>query len=378
MYAKKEKTEILRTALQKIQNSTPITSIGPGSVARSLSEVVVNEIGDFYAALDFNTSMSLISTAQGRALDMLGELYNVRRKDLGEVASIDQRLGSFYFYLDAPAQYDITIPEGTIVYTNDQDFIGDRYSYATIGQHTIAEGRTRVFSNIRPLFNDSVFTAGEHTITRHNFKDENHVVKCTNPKSIAPQEGYESDTNYRKRIIKEVRTSAGGTVEAMRFAGLAVRGVRDVKVRPAAFGLGSVDALVVAEERGIAGVVLSNTIDALEKVRPAGVRMFVREPIHDHCEAFVTVITKGSRNTSPEGTARRVEIAIMRYLNTLLPGDRLVYNSLIHSAMDASDQVVDVQVDSLRVGGYEVLRQNYTPEDDHQIIPLTVRANVAS
>lgn len=374
-YAKKTKTEILRTALQKVQSSTPITSIGPGSVARALAESVVNELGDFYASMDFNTAMGLISTAQGRALDLIGELYNVQRKQLGQIATIDQSVGTFYFYLDEPYNSgDITIPEGTAVTTANDDFIGQSYGYRTNSPAVIAAGRTRVYVGLTPQFLDSVYTAGTDTLTQHSFTGApgGVIVRCRNPKPIAPQQGFESDQNYRARIVKAVRVAAGGTTDAIRFAGLGVPGVREVRMRPSIYGLGSVEALVVAEDRNIAATLIPRVNTEMQKVKPAGVRLFIREPDYAPLTLQGSIVVRKNMNVDKQGSARRAEIGILRYLNTLLPGDMLSYSRLIQAAMDASDSIADVSFSRLRLNGTEILRNNHTPESDQQIIPGNV------
>lgn len=375
-YVAKERSDILRLALQKLQSETSITSIAPGSVARALAEVLVDEISDFYSALDFNMSMGLVSTAQGRALDLIGSLYNVQRKDLSEVATINQSVGVFYFYLDAPIQDNITIPQGTRIYTDDESFVGDRFAYTTDAPVTIPAGRTRAYVSITPAFHDSVFAAGKHTLTQHDF--DNNLVKCTNPKAIQAQEGFETDENYRARIIKQVRTTAGGTIQALRFAGLAINGVRDVKIRDAAYGLGSVEAVVVLENRGLAATALPDAIRQMDAIRPAGVRLLVKQPEYSALDAIATiVIRKDVTDINTSGTARRAELGILRYLNTLLPGDKLVYSKLIESVLSASDVIDDVNFMRLQVAGTEILRNNFQPSEDTQIVPGSIEVSVA-
>lgn len=368
-FANKNKSEILRLALQKLQKKTPITSIGPGSVARSIAELVVDEIGDLYAAMDFNTAMGLISTAQGRALDLIGALYSVERKRLGEVATIDQTIGAFYFYLDSAYAGAITIPQGTKVYTSQNNFIGQTYTYRTTESVTIQEGRTRAYAKIEPEFNDSIFTAGANTITNTNFEGpEGVTVRCTNPKPIAAQPGYESDDNYRARIRKAVRTSAGGTLEAVRFAGLSINGIRDVKMRDHAYGLGSVEAVMVLESQQFANAP-GLCIEAMRKVKPAGVRLFARQPDYLATDITANVILKPESNASRSRVADRARIGVLRYLNTLLPGDTLVYSKLLQSMLDASEDIADVSISRLRTNGREILRQNYKPKTEEQIVP---------
>lgn len=373
MYAGKEPDVILRQALTKLQERTPVTSIGPGSVARSLAEVVTTELGDFYSAMDFNTSMGLISSAQGRALDLIGELYAVERRQLGEVATIEQTIGSFYFYLDAPHTQGISIPAGVRVWTDDETFVGDSFTYVTTKEAYIPAGRTRAYTTLRPLYEDSVFTAGANTITQHNVTPPSGVIiRCTNPKPIAPQPGYETDNNYRQRIINHVRTSAGGTTTALRFAGLAVNGVRDIKVRSAPYGLGTSEVLIIPESRTYAGVLVDAVSDEVEAVRPVGVRVLLREPDYVQLGIEATLMLRPNMTTNPDGIADRARNGIVRYLNTLLPGEALVYVRLIQSMLDASEAIADVTVSRLTIDGYEVVRRNYEPEEDEQIIPAGV------
>lgn len=377
-YITRNRNDVLRNALQKLQKTTPITSIGPGSVARSLAEAVTNEIGDLYAIMDFNTSMSLVSSASGRALDLIAELYSVKRKELGPVAALDQSIGSFYFYLNAPYSSDIVIPEGTRVFNDSENFIGDQFTYITTRAVTIPAGRTKVYATIKPDFFDSVFTAGANTITRHSYVHAEATVLCTNPKAISPQSGYETDENFRQRIIKAVRTSAGGTDEAIRFTGLSVPGVREVRMRPLPYGLGSTEALVVPEETDIAVRVMAEVIEKMQQVRPAGVRLFVREPDYTKMDVHATIVLRSDVSVDSEGTKRRAEISIMRYLNTLLPGDPLIFTRLVQSILDASDAIADVVITRMRISGQEILRRNYRPESDQQLIPGDIQVATGS
>lgn len=375
-YAHKTRVEVLRGALQKLQAETPVTSIGAGSVARALAESVTREIGDLYAALDFNTSQSLLSSATGSALDLIGELYNVTRKQLSEIATVDQSVGSFYFYLDQPHTSDVTIPVGTEVYTDQENFIGDNYAYRTTQQAVIPEGRTRVFVGLVPMFNDSVYTAGANTLVKHNATSPTGTtIRCTNPKPIAAQLGYESDDNFRTRIIKSIRVTNGATSEAVRFAGLQVPGVRDIKIRNLVYGLGSVEAVVVPENVANQSValngqsVVSKAVDAMKSVSPVGIRLITREPKYSPLDITGTVIIKSDINVDRTGTAGRARIGILRYLNTLLPGDTLVYARLLQSALESSDRIVDVNFTQMQISSREVLRVNYRPEEFEQIVP---------
>jgi uncharacterized phage protein gp47/JayE len=379
-YLLKSKEQIFNEALRKIQVSTPITSTSPGSVARAITEAFAQQLGDMYGVLDFNVSQTFISTAQGRSLDLIGDLYGVQRKTLSNTAAMDKSLGVFYFYTDNPAPQDITIPAGTTISTSTDGNIGLSFDYVTTEEVTIPVGRTRVYASIRPLFTDSMFTAGIGTVTVISslfIQPTNATVKATNPKQIQAQVGYEDDDSYRTRIVKQIRTASGGTMEAMRFAGLGVNGVRDVMIREAPYGLGSFEAIVVAEDNLINGPVLVAATNAMQAIRPAGVRMFVRQPDLLPVDVHASIILRTNVTVDANDIARRTEIGILRFLNKPLVGTALVYNQLIQAIMDATDVVTDVTITKLAVNGVEILRKNYTPESDQQIIPGEIQVSTA-
>lgn len=379
----KQNDEILNQALAKVQRSTELTSTGPGSVLRSLVQAITEELGDMYSVLSFNMSQTVISTARGGSLDLIGELYSTKRKQLTEVATIDSEAGVFYFYIDAPYGSSITIPSGTRVFTDDNTTLGRQYTYITTRNVTIPVGRTKAFAPIRPLFGDSAFAAGKSRLVLHDFDEGaagiNVEVKCTNPKEIPSTVGYESDDSYRVRIIKEIRRSAGGTSEAVRFAALALQGVRDAKINTAPYGLGSFEVLVTPEDNRLAAGVIARAREAIEKVSPVGVRYFVKEPNYITVEIHANVVVN-SRLAPDQYAAvgRRAEIGIIRYLNRLLTGEELVYHQLVQSIMEASEQITDVSFSQLSIMGSQVLRRNYTPEQDQQLIPGEIRVQIAS
>lgn len=380
-YIKKNKTEILREALNKLRNQTSITATGAGSVARALTEVVTSELGDMYDILDFNIGQTLVTTATGSALDSLGDLYGLRRNTVNELAIIDKALGSFQFYLSTSIGTDFTIPRGTNIYTSVNSFIGRTFNYSTTDDVVIPAGRVRAYASIKPNFIDSVYTAGVNTLTVHDMTSPiGATLFCTNPKSIAPQPGLETDENYRLRIIKAIRVASSGTIEAVRFAGLAVQGVRDIKIRQAPYGMGSFEAIIVPEVSNTStNTILNNAQSAMDAVRPVGVRMYIKSPVRIPVSIEVQLVAPAANISSVQSSVpNRANVGIRRYISSLLPGDTLVYNRLIQIILDSSELVRDVVVKSFQVGGTEVLRRNYQPADDEQLIIGDIIVTVAS
>ena len=378
IYVKKNKADILRQALEKLETTTPIRAIGPGSVARGFAEAITAQLGDMYDAMDYNLAQSVLSSSSGRSLDLIGTLYDVQRKTVSEFTAIDRKLGAFFFYLDAPYSQSITINSGTQVYSSVDGFIGRQFTYVTTEDVTIPAGRTKVFCSIRPNFDDSVYTAGAGSLTVHNFSSPaGTLVRCTNPKPIAPQTAAEDDESYRLRIRKSIRVAAAGTHDAVRFGALGVNGVRDAKIITTPFGLGSFEMILTPENFEQRLAVRNEVLTAVDKLRPLGVRMFLRLPDTMPVDVSISLITKETNTTQRDILVARVRVSLLRYMNTFLPGDTLVYNRMIQSILDSSDLIQDVQVTSFAPNGVETLRRNYTPKEDQQIIPGRVVVSIA-
>lgn len=379
LFIRKQKADILREALRKLETKSPISAVSPGSVARAFTEAITTELGDYYDAMDFQVAQTVITSASGSALDSIGNLYNTKRRTTTEITTIDRRLGSFYFYLDTAHSNPITIPVGTQVYTSTDSFVGRQLRYTVTDEVTIPIGSTRAFASIKPDFSDAIFTAAPGTLVVHSFASPpGAVVRCTNPKAIAPQEGYESDENYRVRIIKSVRVAAGGTYDAVRFAALGIVGVRDVRIQENIYGLGSFRVMITPEDYTFTATTAEKMRESLNRVRPLGTRMFIAQPDLIPVDITVTVMLKGSSRTNSEVIIRTVNIAAKRYLNSLLAGDTLVYNRLIQYILDANSDIQDVQFTKYAPNGREALRKNYTPKEDQMLVPGAIGVNIAT
>lgn len=379
VYLKKNKSQILTEAIEKLQKNTQITSVGPGSVARAIVESITTEIADLYDVLDFNITQTYISTATGSALDALGALYGVRRKQVSELAAVDKAIGSFLFYIDSPVSQDIVIPRGTSVFTSVNSYVGRQHSFSTTEDNRIPSGRTKVYASLTANFVDSIYTAGRGSLTSHDANITGVNLKCTNPKAISPLPGLETDDDYRVRITKQIRVNSTGTSEAVRFAGLSVANVRDVTISQLPYGMGSFEAIVVPELKSNVSQTLNSARVAMNSVKPLGVRMFVRTPMILPIDISVSLFTAGIQDGRvSESTISRALVGIRRYLDSFLPGDKLVYNRLIQVVLDSSDLVQDVVVNSLTINGSPQLSKNFQPRDDEQLSSGNVVVNIGT
>ncbi|MCW4012301.1 MAG: baseplate J/gp47 family protein [Candidatus Bathyarchaeota archaeon] len=73
-FIRKDREETLDEMLDMMVSTTSITEASAGGVARSLLEVVNEQLGTCYDTLDTNMAMSFISTATGIYIDLIGEM----------------------------------------------------------------------------------------------------------------------------------------------------------------------------------------------------------------------------------------------------------------------------------------------------------------
>jgi uncharacterized phage protein gp47/JayE len=378
VYFKKSQDEILRSALAKIKKDTLINATNPGSVARAITEAITTEIGAYYDILDFNLAQSLVSSATGSSLDKIGSLYNVNRKTVGRVAIAEQKVGSFYFYIDTPHEVPIIIPSAERVFTANTGYVGAQLTFTTNEQVNIPPGSIRAFANLTPEFADGIFSAPAETLTAHNFISPTNVsVKCLNPKTITASEGYERDEDYRARITRAIRVASSGTIEAIRFAGLNVPGVRDIRIRQAPYGLGSFELLIVSEQASMLNSVAAQVKRVVDVVRPVGVTMFLKAPTLRPLDVAMSVSSTAIENPEYPNLGEMARISIIRYINTLMPGDPIVYNKLIQAVMDCSAIIKDVQIVRFAPNGVDSIRRNYTPKEHEQIVPGRIDVSVS-
>ena len=379
-FIKKDRGLIFTQAMDTLTKKTPITARNAGSIARALTEGITTEIADLYDVLDFNMSQSLISSASGQALDKIGELFGVKRLtlDAGSAAVLENH--EFYFYVanpEAPGIMDVTIPRGTIVRTDMDGYVGSQISFATTDTITIPAGQKRAYVGLVSNSRQARISVGAGTLVRHDFQPEqvDIIVKCTNPKPISPNSGYETDNDFRYRITKYLRASYNNTSETMRLALLTIDGVRDVVINSAPYGLGSVEVLVIPASGRLSASMTKTIQDRIDAVRPIGTRVVIAEPNYITFNITANLVIVGSLTDQQKANitseaSKQIEI----YLNSLLPNESLVYNVLIQKIMDVSEYIKDVQIVNYAANNVELPRTNYKPPFNGMIVPGAKRS----
>lgn len=356
IYGIKNKSDILVTVLNALQKDAGVSAIYPGSVARAFAEAFSSEISDLYEALRFNITQGDLMTASGRNLDLIGDLYGITRRNVSEYSSQDRESFNIQFFIDKPHSSDVTIPAGTLVYNDVSNFITKQYSYKLAGNVIIGRGSTRAYGRVEPNFTDNAYVAPVNTLTKHNaFAPAGVVIFCLNPKEVYSNTSSESDSNFRRRIIASIKSKAVGTLESVRFAALAVKGVRDVRIREGTYGVGSCDVIIVPEIATDIANLPQRVMIAVNSVKPVGVRFNIRiaEKVSVNIDATIRM-PMGVSQTLIDGVRNQSIIFVKRYLNSLTIGDPVSISEIERQIKASSDYIQSCYIREMSADGVEL------------------------
>jgi uncharacterized phage protein gp47/JayE len=358
----KTKTEILGKILLSLEKNAGITATHPGSIARAFAEAIAVEVGDLYEALKFSVDQTSIATASGRSLDLIGELYGVRRRAISPELEQDRSSFNIEFYISSPSSSDIIVPKDTMIYNDVTEFSSRQYQYKLQDAVTIVAGTTRAYGRISPSFTSGDFTAAKGTLTKHNYTSiDGSIVFCINTKEIHALPGLESDESYRRRIGFSIKEKSYGTAESMRLNALALPGVRDVRIRESSYGLGSCDVIVVPETPTISPSFAQAVLDNLSTKKPVGIKLNIRiaerVPIN---LATSIVVPQGLSQAAITAIENQASLFLKKYLNSFTIGGSLSFSDIESQIRASSDFIKSVNILSVTARGQEVPKGIFT------------------
>lgn len=361
LYGIKSKSDILVSTLNALEKNAGITAINPGSIARAFAEAFSAEVSELYEAMRFNVNQNNLSTASGRNLDLIGELYGIPRKSVSSTTNQEAQSYNIQFSLANVHSSDITIPTGTLVYTDVSSFVTKQYTFRVVSDVIIPAGSLRAYGRVEPNFNDNSFVAPVNSLTKHNFiAPPTVVVISSNPKEVYSNTSAESDSNYRRRILGYIKSKSTGTAESVRFAALSVKGVRDVRIREASYGIGSCDIIIVPESTISLKPLPQAILTAINAVKPVGIRFNVRiaEKVAVGITATIT-IPSGNTTVTINGIRNQAQLFVKRYLNSLTIGETVSLSALEQQIRLSSDIIRGISINMVTADNKEVPLEDF-------------------
>ena len=356
IYGAKNKSQILVSILDGLEKNAGISAIYPGSVARAFAEAFSSEVADLYESFRFTMMQLDLTTASGRNLDLIGDLYGVQRKSITVESSAERQSFNIEFRIDKQYSGNVIIPAGTMVYNDVTTYLSKQYMYKLSGQVVIPAGSTRAYGRVEPNFSDNSYVAPRDSLTKHDFVSPSSViVYCSNPKEVYSNITSENDANYRRRIVASMRSRTTGTAESVRFAALAVPGVKDVRIREGSYGIGSCDVIIVPETGANPSTLPANVLASLASTKPVGIKLNAR--IAERVYVNVVANIMMSQQASPEVISainNQAALFAKRYINTMSVGSTLSISEIENQMKNSSDSVSSVSITSITLDGRPV------------------------
>ncbi|MEO1091399.1 MAG: baseplate J/gp47 family protein [Pseudomonadota bacterium] len=186
----------------------PITDINTGSVARTLCEAVGREIATVYEEINRAWRFGFVDHAEGRALDQVVSILDVRRK------TNDTAVGLVTFFRDPGVAGDITIASGTQVTTEDAAVV-----FETTQLRTLQRGQPRIDVPVRAAegFPGDIGQVAASTITVM-LRPLAGVASITNVEATVFGAQPESDDELRKRAKAALFALGNATLPAIESA----------------------------------------------------------------------------------------------------------------------------------------------------------------
>ena len=358
-------------AFDHLLNSSPITSLAPGSIARALVESVNRQIADLYDVLEIASTQTFVSLASGTYLDLIGRMLGVRRQEERAAAVVaDDRILRFYVEtgtLGAKLPHPIDpelgqVPGGVTVRNLDSSI-----AYTTDGPLDFPVAAREAYVPATASASGSSGNIGRGELTVHNLGVSGVLVR--NEDSIRTGRQAEDDDSYRERITSQVLAAQTSNETAIRLAALSIPGVADTILTPGIAGAGSFRILLIPFGNRVPLQTITQVTAAVTTVAAYGIRVFVQEPDYIPFSLTLRLHTDRVPASEIDGMRQRVENAVRSYVGDLRPGERFVPNRLRSVALATERDVLDVSILELCIGRKATLLAEHVLGEDEVLVP---------
>lgn len=314
MFFLRTSDEIFANCTQHLLDKTAITQQSPGSKARSLIEIFSEELGDAYETFSLNNGKSLLSRADGRFLDYLGDIYGASRNQ-AKASWTEDVDAIIRFYVEGGGTFgtingggDIAIPQGTLIYAGidlgaanilernltEGNRLQDAIGYRTLNAYVLPSGSTEVFVSTEAVNPGNTSNVAKGALRFHDFtsysRSADKLLRVENVAAILNGKNRESDINFKYRLQQQIKVKSGSNETALRLTALVVPGVADVKIIPYEKGSGSASVYIKGQSREVSDQLIYSVQVKLNGIASTGVRAVARKPKLLGLEAHIKVI----------------------------------------------------------------------------------------
>ena len=200
-------------------NETQITDFNDGSEIRTLLEAIAVDIYALMEELDETCKINFVETAYGEWLDKHGANPLIKLpRETGERAK-----GYVTFTMPSNQNSELIIPQGTVINSTYNDL-----QYYTIADNSINVGENSTIAYAECLTEGLDGNCPAHTLTEVETNIRGLTV--TNEGAFTGGLDYETDDEYRRRLLEYVRKDDFGSRAYYERLGENVDGVHDVLI----------------------------------------------------------------------------------------------------------------------------------------------------
>ena len=332
---------VLSEALLTLTERTGITNISDDSISRLLLELPLREITNALDLLDERDKQFKLTSADTLGLDWLGDLLGIDRKTntVGRSSQVGMK-----FYLDAPAQENILIPEGTTVW----DPTSAVNIFYTTSPATIIQGTSYTLTGITSPYAGAA-SASIGVLTAHSGSG---IIKCVNLEAISGT-SEEGNDQYKYRLM-DARLGRNALLrDAIRTKLLSHPSVLDCKILPRKRGNGTIDVVVYTAESIPRKETIDNIYDFMLKCVADGIsiKIYAPTPVILDVTVRISVVQRNSSALGIDQIRHIAQTNIINYINSLNLGESLYPDDIDRIILNVSDNIVDMSITEMYTEG---------------------------
>lgn len=364
-FIRREYSDILDSALRHLTQRTNITQLSPGAKARAVLEVVSRQISEQYQIFDANLANSLLSTASGQVLDLIGELVGLERLPPVTAGTVVGSANVIFYTNESNFGAinnggNIVIPKGTRIWTTPSA-VGaeDAVIYYVSQETTLLASANWQAVPTEAAQQGNIYNVGQETLVNHEFQNYadslNGTLLVMNRAAITTGRDLESDSDFRYRISKQVTASERANETAIRLAALSVPGVADVETVAYVRGLGTYGVYIKSLDARVSDDLVEAVQQAVDQVQSYGNRGFALKPREIGIEMDLTLTMRETVTVRTQNDLARTVVGVVYdYVNNLDIGEDFIVNEVVQRVMEVDDRIKNVgsankPIDTLKI-----------------------------
>lgn len=372
----KSRAALIQEGRKFLEDNTSLTNFSPGSVIRSILEVMANQVSEQYDIMNANLLQTYVSTATGTALDNIGTLFGLVRTQARRAQ--DTTHTNFRFYLDpttgftagelASIQYaeniaagitnnnvtatSFTIPRGTVVKNGAIEF--SITEAVTLTDDETEAGVPIVAAGFGEGYNAPAYSITQYTLNSREFATIRLYLRCENKQSLSNGQFIEDDTHFRARVVGAHISAGKANETAIRLAALSIPGVSDVLVEEFSAGIGTFSLYVISDTPIPSDGLLNAVAQAVRFDKALGIEAIVTRPEYAGFEITIALdylpTTQASEKTNIKSVVgKEAEL----YINNLGIGGEFIANELTSRVLGVSEKIRDMRVTRFVLGVFD-------------------------